>query len=74
MLFRSVEGMGHDLPRAAWPQLIDAIATHALRGSEHNAPASALNGSAAAVNGHSNGSHSNGNLSLPARPPSRAGS
>jgi pimeloyl-ACP methyl ester carboxylesterase len=25
-----VEGMGHDLPRAAWPQLIDAIATHAL--------------------------------------------
>ncbi len=27
----SVEGMGHDLPRAAWPQLIDAIAVHALR-------------------------------------------
>ena len=26
-----VEGMGHDLPRAAWPQLIDAIAAHALR-------------------------------------------
>jgi pimeloyl-ACP methyl ester carboxylesterase len=26
-----VEGMGHDLPRAAWPQLIDAIASHALR-------------------------------------------
>jgi pimeloyl-ACP methyl ester carboxylesterase len=26
-----VEGMGHDLPRAAWPRLIDAIATHALR-------------------------------------------
>ncbi len=25
-----VEGMGHDLPRAAWPQLIDAIAPHAL--------------------------------------------
>lgn len=25
-----VEGMGHDLPRAAWPRLIDAIATHAL--------------------------------------------
>jgi pimeloyl-ACP methyl ester carboxylesterase len=66
-----VEGMGHDLPRAAWPQLIDAIATHALRGSEQNAPASALNGSAAAVSGHANGSHSNGNgnLSLPARPP-----
>jgi pimeloyl-ACP methyl ester carboxylesterase len=26
-----IEGMGHDLPRAAWPQLIDAIAAHALR-------------------------------------------
>ncbi len=25
-----VEGMGHDLPRALWPTLIDAIATHAL--------------------------------------------
>ena len=25
-----VEGMGHDLPRALWPQLIDAIASHAL--------------------------------------------
>ncbi len=26
-----IEGMGHDLPRAAWPQLIDAIAAHALQ-------------------------------------------
>jgi pimeloyl-ACP methyl ester carboxylesterase len=26
-----VEGMGHDLPRAIWPQLIDRIAAHALR-------------------------------------------
>jgi pimeloyl-ACP methyl ester carboxylesterase len=26
-----IEGMGHDLPRAAWPQLIDAIAAHSLR-------------------------------------------
>jgi pimeloyl-ACP methyl ester carboxylesterase len=25
----AVEGMGHDLPRALWPQLIDAIAAHA---------------------------------------------
>jgi pimeloyl-ACP methyl ester carboxylesterase len=25
-----VEGMGHDLPRALWPELIDAIADHAL--------------------------------------------
>lgn len=29
--FLSIEGMGHDLPRAAWPQLIDAIAAHTLR-------------------------------------------
>jgi pimeloyl-ACP methyl ester carboxylesterase len=27
----TIEGMGHDLPRAVWPQLIDAIAAHALR-------------------------------------------
>jgi pimeloyl-ACP methyl ester carboxylesterase len=27
----SVEGMGHDLPRAVWPRLIDAIATHTAR-------------------------------------------
>jgi pimeloyl-ACP methyl ester carboxylesterase len=26
-----IDGMGHDLPRAAWPRLIDAIATHAQR-------------------------------------------
>jgi pimeloyl-ACP methyl ester carboxylesterase len=26
-----IEGMGHDLPRAAWPQLIDAIAENASR-------------------------------------------
>jgi pimeloyl-ACP methyl ester carboxylesterase len=25
----TIEGMGHDLPRGAWPQLIDAIAEHA---------------------------------------------
>jgi pimeloyl-ACP methyl ester carboxylesterase len=25
-----IEGMGHDLPRATWPRLIDAIAAHAL--------------------------------------------
>jgi hypothetical protein len=23
-----IEGMGHDLPRAVWPRLIDAIAEH----------------------------------------------
>jgi pimeloyl-ACP methyl ester carboxylesterase len=27
----SVEGMGHDLPRAIWPRLIEAIAVHAAR-------------------------------------------
>jgi pimeloyl-ACP methyl ester carboxylesterase len=26
-----IEGMGHDLPRAVWPRLIDAIAEHAAR-------------------------------------------
>jgi pimeloyl-ACP methyl ester carboxylesterase len=26
-----VEGMGHDLPRAIWPRLIDAIADHAAQ-------------------------------------------
>jgi hypothetical protein len=25
----TIGGMGHDLPRSAWPQLIDAIAGHA---------------------------------------------
>jgi hypothetical protein len=24
-----IEGMGHDLPRGAWPQIIDAITEHA---------------------------------------------
>ena len=26
-----VEGMGHDLPRGAWPQIVDGIAEHAAR-------------------------------------------
>ena len=26
-----IEGMGHDLPRGAWPQIIGAIAEHASR-------------------------------------------
>jgi pimeloyl-ACP methyl ester carboxylesterase len=30
----SVEGMGHDLPRAVWPRLIDAIAALAARADE----------------------------------------
>jgi pimeloyl-ACP methyl ester carboxylesterase len=28
----TIAGMGHDLPRAAWPRMIDAIAEQALRG------------------------------------------
>jgi pimeloyl-ACP methyl ester carboxylesterase len=27
----TIEGMGHDLPRAAWPQILDAIAQNAAR-------------------------------------------
>ena len=30
----SVKGMGHDLPRAVWPRLIDAIAAHARAAEE----------------------------------------
>jgi len=26
-----IDGMGHDLPRVAWPRIVDAIATHAQR-------------------------------------------
>jgi pimeloyl-ACP methyl ester carboxylesterase len=29
-----IPGMGHDLPRAAWPQIIDAIAENAARGTD----------------------------------------
>jgi pimeloyl-ACP methyl ester carboxylesterase len=29
-----IKGMGHDLPRGAWPQIIDAIAANAARASE----------------------------------------
>jgi pimeloyl-ACP methyl ester carboxylesterase len=31
-----IDGMGHDLPRALWPQFVDAVTTHAGR---HSAPA-----------------------------------
>lgn len=31
----SIEKMGHDLPRAIWPQLIEAIAEHAHRADSH---------------------------------------
>jgi pimeloyl-ACP methyl ester carboxylesterase len=40
---RLIEGMGHDLPRGAWPQLIDAIAAHAhaVDGARQASPVSA---------------------------------
>jgi pimeloyl-ACP methyl ester carboxylesterase len=34
-----IEGMGHDLPRAAWPQLVDRIAAHALHADAAHADA-----------------------------------
>jgi pimeloyl-ACP methyl ester carboxylesterase len=34
-----VEGMGHDLPRAAWPQILDAFEANAARAGEHRAAA-----------------------------------
>src|SRR4051794_12036947 len=34
-----IEGMGHDLPRGAWPRIIDAIAENAARASEREVPA-----------------------------------
>jgi pimeloyl-ACP methyl ester carboxylesterase len=33
----SIEGMGHDMPRAVWPRLIDAIAEHVAQADEHSA-------------------------------------
>jgi len=33
----TIDGMGHDLPRVAWPRLIDAIAAHAARADERDA-------------------------------------
>ncbi len=76
-----IDGMGHDLPRAVWPQLIDAIAGHALRAEKNAADAGdalraehAADGHAEdAGNGRRRGGDGNGDLSLPARPPSRAG-
>jgi pimeloyl-ACP methyl ester carboxylesterase len=34
-----VDGMGHDLPKAAWPQLVDAIAAHAHAADQAHAGA-----------------------------------
>ncbi len=35
----TIDGMGHDLPREAWPQLIDAIARHARAADAISEPA-----------------------------------
>ncbi len=63
-----VEGMGHDLPRAAWPRLIDAIADHA---SAADAAEAADGGQARGASPVSRNGHTpdGGHLSLPARPP-----
>jgi hypothetical protein len=37
-----VDGMGHDLPRVAWPQLIGAIAEHAHAADADRAPGAVL--------------------------------
>ena len=37
-----VGGMGHDLPREAWPLLIDAIAGNAARAERGVSPAAAV--------------------------------
>jgi len=58
----TIEGMGHDLPRAAWPQLIDAIAAHAFAADEH------------AVNGPSAGASPAAQLDpVPTGPPADTG-
>jgi pimeloyl-ACP methyl ester carboxylesterase len=37
----TIDGMGHDLPRAAWPRIIDAIAENAARADRMRTPAAA---------------------------------
>jgi pimeloyl-ACP methyl ester carboxylesterase len=32
-----IEGMGHDLPRGVWPQIIDGISDHARAASSQQA-------------------------------------
>ena len=31
-----IEGMGHDLPQGAWPQIVGAIATHTERAEKEH--------------------------------------
>jgi pimeloyl-ACP methyl ester carboxylesterase len=39
----TIPGMGHDLPRGAWPQIIDAITDHAAAADAPRAVAAAIN-------------------------------
>ncbi len=39
---KMVEGMGHDLPRALWPELVDQIAANAARAPRSSLAAQAL--------------------------------
>jgi pimeloyl-ACP methyl ester carboxylesterase len=64
-----IEGMGHDLPRAAWPQLIDGIASLALR--TDTAERAETTGRTDTT--ERNGDRADTRLPLPTRPPSRAG-
>jgi pimeloyl-ACP methyl ester carboxylesterase len=48
----TIDRMGHDLPRAVWPTLIDAIVEHALRGTSPRAtPSAELEGRPASLSG-----------------------
>ncbi len=46
-----IEGMGHDLPRAVWPRLIDAIAEQAVRADARTTGRSSLPARSAALSG-----------------------
>jgi hypothetical protein len=37
-----IDGMGHDLPRALWPRMIDAIVDNAARAGEPEVVPSAI--------------------------------
>ena len=58
----SIPGMGHDLPRAVWPTLTDAIAEHAARADRHAEQAPTANG---------NGQHDPSLQTLPSSPSGR---
>jgi pimeloyl-ACP methyl ester carboxylesterase len=47
--FVEIEGMGHDLPRAAWPRMIEAIVENARRAEPERSPAGAAASAGAAA-------------------------